>query len=191
MNKYMIALIIIGLLGITACSKKTVKTEKEDAKTTKLSFYDLNATDINGQKISMRKYKGKTILIVNTASKCGYTGQYKQLEELYKKYSNQLVILGFPTNDFFGQEPGSNKDIAEFCTRKFNVTFPMFAKITVKGKDISPIYKWLTDPTQNGWNKKKPSWNFNKYVIDKDGNLIKHFGSGESPLSAKIVSLIK
>ena len=191
MFKKLLSALSMFLLSFTGCDKEPMKTETEKTKIAKTSFYHLAAKDITGKEVSMNQFKGKTILIVNTASKCGYTGQYKELEELYKKYSKDLVVLGFPTNDFFGQEPGTNKEIAQFCSLKYHVTFPMFEKTTTKGSAMSPIYKWLTDPAQNGWNKKKPSWNFNKYIIDKNGNLVAHFGSGESPTSKKIVDLIK
>lgn len=155
------------------------------------SFYQLKAEDIDGKTISMANYKGKYVLIVNTASKCGYTGQYKQLEELYQKYQDKLVVLAFPTNDFLWQEPGSNETIKNFCSTKYQITFPLFAKITVKGKNKSPIYQWLTDPAQNGWCKTKPSWNFNKYLIGPDGNLLAHFDQKVNPLSEKITQLLK
>ncbi|MFT6765761.1 MAG: glutathione peroxidase [Alteromonas naphthalenivorans] len=186
MNKFM--LLALALCVLTACNAKKSNAKKAPAKA---SFYNLKAKDINGHTVPMSKFKGKTILIVNTASKCGYTGQYKELEELYQTFKKDLVILGFPTNDFFGQEPGSNKEIAQFCTRKYNVTFPMFEKTTTKGNDKHDIFDWLTSPSKNGWNKKKVSWNFNKHIIDKNGNLVDRFGSGESPLSKKIKDLIQ
>lgn len=185
----MLTTLTMLLLSLTSCTKKPI--EKERIKEAKTSFYKLDATTIKGETVSMGKYKGKNILVVNTASKCGYTYQYEDLEELSKKYKSDLVILGFPANDFFGQEPGSDKKIEQFCKLKYDISFPMFSKITVKGKNMSPIYKWLTNPEQNGWNSKKPGWNFNKYLIDKSGNLIAHFGSSVEPLSNKITSLIK
>ena len=179
----------ILLLSLTGCAQKTVK--KETHKKPSVSFYSLKAKDIKGNEVSMSKYKGKNILIVNTASECRYTYQYEGLEKLYKKFKNDLVVLGFPTNDFWKQEPGSNKKIEQFCKINYGVTFPLFSKTTIKTKDMSPIYQWLTNPELNGWNKTKPSWNFNKYLIDKDGHLVAHFGSDTKPLSAKITSLIK
>jgi glutathione peroxidase len=185
------AIALMLLTGCTLFGRKAKKNETPKQITPSTSFFNLSATDINGKKHSMSEFKGKYILVVNTASKCGYTGQYKELEELYKKYNSKLVVLGFPTNDFLWQEPGTNKEIQEFCSLKFGVTFPMFEKTTTKGKSKHEIYQWLTDKTLNGWNKTKPSWNFNKYLISPDGKLLEHFGSGIKPLSAKITDLIK
>lgn len=185
MKKHLILVCIPALLFFTSCLSKKTKPQKS-----KTSFYDLQATDIHGKQVLMSKFKGKTILIVNTASKCGYAGQLEELEKLYQKFKNDLVILGFPTNDFWGQEPSSNKEIAQACSRK-KVTFPMFEKTTTKGSAISTIYDWLTDKNKNGWNSKKPGWNFNKYLIDKQGNLVAHFGASTSPKSNKIKKLIK
>ena len=149
MNKLITLFALIALVFITACTKKSESTSPSLKPSAKTSFYNLSAVDINDKSVSMNQFKNKTIVIVNTASKCGYTGQYKELEKLYKTYPNKVVVLGFPTNDFFGQEPGSNKEIAQFCSLKYNVTFPMFQKITTKGSKTSPLYKWLTDPVQN------------------------------------------
>jgi glutathione peroxidase len=184
-------LALILLTGFGLFARKAKKCELVKEITPSQSFFDLSATDINGKKREMSEFKGKYILVVNTASKCGYTVQYKELEELSKKYSSKLVVLGFPTNDFLWQEPGTNAEIKEFCSLKFGVTFPMFEKTTTKGKNKHEIYQWLTDKTLNGWNKTKPSWNFNKYLISPDGKLLQHFGSGVKPLSPKITNLIK
>ena len=154
------------------------------------SFYDLTSRLITGEEIKMSKYKGKKILIVNVASKCGLTPQYSDLEKLYKKYSNKLVVLGFPSNDFLRQEPGSNKEISTFCSNNYSITFPLFEKVKVKGSKKHQAYDWLTDPKKNGWNKKGPSWNFTKYLIDENGKLIKRFSPRTSPLSSEITSLL-
>lgn len=182
MKKYLFLTLIPAFLLFTITHCKKTKSKKGPAKT---SFYNLTAKDIHGKTVSMSKFKGKTILIVNTASKCGYAGQLTELETLYKEFKKDLVVLGFPTNDFWGQEPKSNKEIAQTCSLK-RVTFPMFEKTTTKGSKISEIYDWLTDSEKNGWNNKKPGWNFNKYMIDKKGNLTAHFGAGTSPKSKKI-----
>ena len=182
MNKFLFMGLAIGFLALTTSHCRKSKSKKTSPKK---SFYDLKAKDIHGKKVSMINFKGKTILIVNTASKCGYAGQLTELEALYQEFKNDLVVIGFPTNDFWGQEPKSNKEIAQACSLK-KVTFPMFEKTTTKGSKISAIYDWLTDSEKNGWNKKKPGWNFNKYIIDKKGNLVAHFGAGTSPKSKKI-----
>ena len=155
------------------------------------SFYNLEANSIKGEVIKMDKFKGKKILLVNVASQCGLTPQYSDLEKLYQKYSDNLIVLGFPSNDFLRQEPGSNEGIANFCAKNYSVTFPLFEKIKVKGSKKHAIYQWLTDPKQNGWNKKKPSWNFTKYLINENGKLIKRFSPRTLPLSDEITSLIK
>ncbi len=137
----------------------------------------------------MADYKGKTLLIVNVASRCGFTPQYKGLEEIYKKYKAQgFEVLGFPANNFMGQEPGSNEEIKEFCSLKFHVTFPMFAKISVKGKDIDPLYKYLT--TEAGHNG-DIQWNFNKFLVGPDGKVIERYGSSTDPASDKITQVLE
>ena len=145
------------------------------------SFYDYAANDINGKLISMNSFKGKSILIVNVASRCGYTSQYQGLQELYETYKDSLVVLGFPSNDFLWQEPGSNSDIKLFCQRTYGVNFPMFEKIHVKGKKKHPIYEWLSESKMNGWNNEAPDWNFNKYLLSKKGELIKVFKADVKP----------
>ena len=185
--KHYTFLALISLLTLTSFT--FIHCKKQKPIVAKTSFYDLKAKDVHGKEISMSRFKGKTIIIVSTASKCGYAGQLTELEELYQEFKKDLIVLGFPTNDFWGQEPKSNKEIAQMCSRK-KVTFPMFSKITTQGNEMSTLYDWLTDKNKNGWNKKKPGWNFNKYIIDKKGNLVAHFGAGTSPKSKKIKSLI-
>ena len=155
------------------------------------NFYDLKAITIDGQEISFEKFKGKKVLIVNVASKCGYTYQYEGLQKLHELYGNKVSVLGVPANDFLFQERGSNEEIAEFCESNYGVTFQMFEKITTKGKKQSPVYHWLSNKELNGWNDQKPSWNFCKYIIDEDGKLVGFFDSKVKPLSEEIVSLIK
>ena len=155
------------------------------------NFYDLKAVTIDGQEISFEKFKGKKVLIVNVASKCGYTYQYEGLQKLHELYGNKVAVLGFPANDFLFQERGSNEEIAEFCESNYGVTFQMFEKIPTKGKKQSPVYHWLSNKELNGWNDQKPSWNFCKYIIDEDGKLVGFFDSKVKPLSEEIVSLIK
>jgi glutathione peroxidase len=145
---------------------------------------------LNGEEINFSQYKGKKVLIVNTASKCGYTPQYEDLQWLHENYGDKVAVLGFPANNFGGQEPGTNEEIAGFCKKNYGVTFQMFDKIDVVGKNQHPLYQWLTDPTKNGWNDQAPSWNFCKYLIDENGTLIKFFGSGVNPAEETITSLL-
>jgi glutathione peroxidase len=152
------------------------------------SIYDFKIEGLNGNTIDFAAFKGKKILIVNTASKCGFTPQYEGLEQLYEKHKDKLVIVGFPANDFFSQEPGSNETISEFCKKNYGVTFPMAAKISVKGKDKAPIYKWLCNKEENGVMDAKISWNFNKFLLDENGKLVAHFKSTVKPMSEEIIS---
>jgi len=155
------------------------------------SIYDFKVEGLSGEIIDFAQFKGKKIMIVNIASKCGHTPQYEELERLYQEHEDNLVIVGFPANDFMWQEPGSNEDIAAFCKKNYGVTFPMAAKITVKGKGIAPIYKWLTDKKYNKVESSKVKWNFQKYLIDEQGKLVQHFDPGTKPLSEEIVNAIK
>ncbi len=137
----------------------------------KKTFYDFKVKDIDGNEVDLKKYKGKKILVVNVASECGYTPQYKQLEWLYKNYKDSnLVIIGFPCNDFNGQEPKPEKDIKAFCTKNYGVTFPMMSKIVIKGKDAHPLYNWLQKKAENGVQDNEVKWNFNKFMISEDGS---------------------
>jgi glutathione peroxidase len=155
------------------------------------SIYQFKVSSLDGGTIDFSKFKGKKILVVNTASKCGFTPQYAQLEELYKKYGEKLVIIGFPANNFASQEPGSNEDIKAFCTKNYGVTFPMAAKVSVKGADIAPIYKWLTEKSENGVMDADIKWNFTKFLLDEHGVLLKKFDSNVTPLSDDIVAYLK
>lgn len=143
------------------------------------------------QTIQMKDYAGKMILAVNVASKCGYTSQYADLQKLAEQYKDKLVVIGFPCNQFMGQEPGSEADIAQFCQVNYGVTFPITQKIEVKGKDQHPIYAWLTSKEKNGLDDFKVSWNFNKFLINENGELLRHFGSGTDPLSSEITDYLK
>ena len=156
------------------------------------SFYDFTVKTIDGEDISLSTFKGKKVLVVNVASKCGFTPQYAKLEELYEKYGKvNFVIIGFPANNFLSQEPGSNEEIKEFCTLNYGVTFPMMAKISVKGKDIAPLYKWLTQKSENGVQDAKVGWNFHKFLIDENGKWVASYGSSTNPLSEEIVKWIE
>ncbi|MBI3501704.1 MAG: glutathione peroxidase [Bacteroidetes bacterium] len=148
----------------------------------KKSFYDFKAKDLEGNDVDLHKYKGKKILVVNVASECGYTPQYKELEWLYKNYKDSnFVILGFPCNDFGGQEPGTPAEIKSFCSKNYGVTFPLMAKIDVKGKDIAPIYSWLQKKEENGMQDNDVKWNFNKFLIGRNGEWQGYYPSKIKP----------
>ena len=156
------------------------------------SFYDFTVKDIDGNDFDLSALKGKKVLVVNTASKCGFTPQYKQLEELYEKYGgDDFTIIGFPANNFLKQEPGTNAEIKDFCQKNYSVTFPMMAKISVKGKDMHPVYQWLTEKRLNGVMDSEVGWNFQKYLIDENGNLVDMFKSKVKPNEASIVKWIE
>lgn len=152
---------------------------------------DMKLKTLSGETITLSKFKGKKILIVNTASKCGYTRQYADLQKLYETYKDNLEIVGMPCNQFMMQEPGSNDKIADFCKKNYGVTFTMLEKADVKGDSIHPLYKWLSLKSNNGVLDAKVSWNFNKFLLDENGKMIAHFESGVKPLSDEIVSKIK
>ena len=155
-----------------------------------LSIYDFKITSLEGQQIDLAQYKGKKILIVNTASKCGFTPQYQELETLYQLHKEKLIIIGCPANNFFFQEPKGNEEIATFCKRNYGVSFPMSQKLSVKGKDIAPIYYWLTHKKYNGLQDSKVKWNFQKYLINEQGQLIHIFAPSTSPTSPEVLAAI-
>ena len=154
------------------------------------SIYDFKVEGLDGGTIDFSKYKGKKILIVNTASQCGNTPQYAELEELYKKYSSSLVIVGFPANNFGGQEPGSNSEISSFCKKNYGATFPMAEKVSVKGDDIHPLFKYLLAEAEKLGEKDPIKWNFTKFLIDEHGKLVKVFHNKVLPMSDEVVSAI-
>ena len=156
------------------------------------TIYDFKMKNIDGKEVSLSEYKGKVVLIVNVASHCGHTPQYKDLEALYEKYKDKgLVILGFPANNFMGQEPGSDETIKTFCTSKYNVSFPMFSKISVKGSDMHPLYKYLTSKSENGTFDAPVQWNFQKFLIGKDGKLLSSVDPGTSVNDAEVMKSIE
>ena len=182
MNKVNTWICTVLFMTAVACSERSNMT----------SIYDISVQPIQGESILLNKYRGKTLLIVNTASRCGFTGQYEGLQTLYEKYQNQgFVVLAFPSNNFMGQEPGSNESIATFCETRFQITFPLFAKIDVKGKNKHPLYTWLTSkenhPTYGGG----VSWNFNKFLISPEGELINRFGSRIAPNQKQLIAAIE
>lgn len=151
------------------------------------SFYDFKMKSIDGDMIGFDQFKGKKVLLVNVASKCGFTPQYEDLQKLHELYGNKVAVLGFPANNFGNQEPGSNEEIALFCSANYGVTFQMFEKISVKGDDMDPLYQWLSNEKYNGWNNEAPSWNFCKYLVDEEGKLIAFFPSKVKPLSDELL----
>lgn len=158
-----------------------IKVETNQSnKNAPMDFYSLKAITNSGKEIGFETYKGKKVLLVNLASKCGFTPQYAELEELHQQ-NKDLVILGFPANNFGAQEPGTDEEIATFCKINYGVTFQLFKKDDVKGANKQLVYQWLTDPQKNGWNSEEPKWNFYKYLVDENGNLVNVFSSSVSP----------
>ena len=158
----------------------------------KMSVHEFRVENISGEIFDFAELKGKKIMIVNTASKCGLTPQYMELEELYKKYKSQnFVIVGFPSNDFMSQEPGTNEDILTFCQKNYGVTFPMMSKVKVKGKDKCDIYEYLTNKSKNGFKDGKVKWNFQKYLLNEDGFLVHVISPTIPPNDAQIISWIE
>jgi len=155
------------------------------------SIYEFKMKAIDGSTIDFSTFKGKKLLIVNVASKCGYTPQYEDLQKLHELYGNKVTILGFPANNFGKQEPGTNDEIALFCSENYGVTFQMFEKISVKGDDMAPLYHWLSEEKYNGWNNEAPSWNFCKYLVNEKGELVAFYPSKVEPLSDDIIAKIK
>ena len=190
--KKIFILVLSAVAFLQSCTNQ--KSEQSVAKTQEMmgkTIYDFEVEGLDGGKINFADYKGKKILIVNTASECGFTPQYKDLEELYEKYKGNLVIVGFPANNFGGQEPGSNEEIATFCEKNFGVQFPMAAKVSVKGDDIAPIFKYLTEKELNGVKNSSIMWNFTKFLLDENGTLIDSFASTTKPTSESITKHLK
>jgi glutathione peroxidase len=155
------------------------------------SIYDFKVNGLDGKQIDFSAYKGKKILIVNTASQCGNTPQYADLEKLYEKYKNKLVIIGFPANNFGAQEPGTNAEIKEFCTKNYSVTFPMAEKVSVVGDDIHPLFKYLTEEAKKiGAEEPVIKWNFTKFLVDENGNLVRVFKSKMQPMDPEILKYL-
>ncbi len=179
---------IILILLITLIS---VDYSSNNIKTKPMPIYDITINDIEGKQINLSDFKGKYVLFVNVASNCGFTRQYKDLQTLYDKYKDELVVVGVPCNQFGGQEPGDEEQISIFCSEKYNVTFPMTEKIAVRGSNQHPLYKWLTSKDLNGRKNSSVKWNFQKYLVDKDGNLIDYWYSLTNPTSSKITNYIR
>lgn len=171
---------------MVAMPKKNIEKPKNGNFQNKKTFHDFTFRSIEGKEIPLSNYKGKKVLIINTASECGFTPQFSELEELHLKYNDKVTLLGFPANNFGGQEPGSNHEIAAFCQRNFGVTFQLFEKSEVIGQQQNPVYSWLTHADQNGWNNTPPNWNFCKYLVGENGELLKFYSSSVSPLSEEV-----
>lgn len=188
----MLKLLVISVAFISCMTQTNTLSLKNEVVVSspiaQKSIYDFKVEALDGGKIDFSQFKGKKILIVNTASECGYTPQYEGLEALYEKYKDRLVVVGFPANNFGGQEPGSNEAIKEFCKKNYGVSFPLAAKISVKGADIAPIYKWLCNKSENGVLDAEVKWNFNKFLLDENGKIIAKFDSKVTPMSEELTS---
>ena len=182
---FVVAILTFALISATSVSAQT----KEKPMETSSKLYSFTMKTIDGKDRPLSEYKGKVVLIVNVASKCGYTPQYKGLQEVYLKYKDRgLVILGFPANDFLWQEPGSDKDIQQFCSTKYNVTFDMFSKISVKGKDQHPLYTYLTKESES---PNEVKWNFSKFLVDQKGKVVSYFPSNVEPTAEELTKKIE
>lgn len=189
-NVFLLLLSFIAFLQ--SCTNQ--KSEISKAKTTELmgkTIYDFKVEGLDGKEINFADFKGKKILIVNTASECGFTPQYADLEKVYEQYKDKLVVVGFPANNFGGQEPGTNAEIGSFCQKNYGVTFPMAAKVSVKGDDTAPIFKYLTEQELNGVKNTTILWNFTKFLIDENGKLIDSYVSTTKPTSESITKHLK
>ena len=181
----------VGLLLFSRCAstqeRPKVSATNAPQKAGTSAFYDFKMKTLDGKDFDFATLKGKKVLLVNTASKCGLTPQYEDLEKLHEAYKGKnVVVLGFPANNFMGQEPGSNADIQSFCTKNYGVTFQMFEKLDVTGEKKHPLYQWLTDKSKNGWNEQEPNWNFSKYLVNEQGELVSFFPSKTLPMSKEI-----
>lgn len=178
--------VAVALFIFASCfNQSKIRPQSTDIMSTS-SFYDFKMPALeSGELIDFRQFKGKKVVLLNVASKCGYTPQYADWEAFNKAHGEDVIVLGFPANNFMGQEPGSNDEIAEFCQKNYGVTFQMFEKISVKGDDQHPLYQWLSRKEENGWNDKAPSWNFCKYVVNEQGELTNFFASGVKPDDAE------
>ncbi len=186
-----ILIMITSLIAGIFADKGEIATKPADAIAATQNLYDFKVKSLVGNNVvDLSKYKGKKVVILNVASKCGYTKQYADWEAFYKKHGDKVVVLGFPSNNFGGQEPGTSEEIATFCSKTYGVSFPMFEKVEVIGDNKSPIYQWLTTKDKNGWNDKVPTWNFCKYVINEKGELTNFFASKILPTDAEFLKAV-
>ena len=191
MKKLFIVLLSAGAFLQSCKNQKSEISQTENTKNEmKKTIFDYKVESLDGKEINFADFKGKKVLVVNTASECGFTPQYADLEKLAKDYEGKLVVIGFPANNFGGQEPGSNTEIGAFCEKNFGVTFPMAAKVSVKGDDIAPIFKYLTQKDLNGVKNTTIMWNFTKFLIDENGHLIDTFISTTKPTSESITKYL-
>jgi len=195
-RKYVITIFATLFLGAIALysmySTQTNKVivrpmENTTIDSTASSIFQFTVNSLDGKPVSLEQFKGKKIILLNVASECGFTPQYADWQKFYDANKESVVVLGFPANDFGAQEPGSAAEIGSFCQKNYGVTFPMFEKVSVKGESQAPLYKWLTDPAQNGWNSQAPSWNFCKYIVDENGKLTHFFASNVKPDNAQFM----
>ena len=189
MKKLFIVLLSIGAF-LQSCTNHKQEISKDKSNEMK-NLYDYKVESLDGKEINFADFKGKKVLIVNTASECGFTPQYADLEKVAEQYKDRLVVVGFPANNFGAQEPGSNAEIGAFCQKNFGVTFPMAAKVSVKGDDIAPIFKYLTEKDLNGVKNTNILWNFTKFLVDENGKLIDSFISTTKPTSESITKYLK
>ena len=189
MKKIFIILLSVGAF-LQSCTQQKKEISQDKTQQMK-AIYDYKVESLDGKEINFADFKGKKILIVNTASECGFTPQYADLETLSKDYKDKLVVVGFPANNFGGQEPGSNAEIGAFCQKNYGVTFPMAAKVSVKGDDTAPIFKYLTEKDLNGVKNTTILWNFTKFLLDENGKLIETFISTTKPTSESITKYLK
>lgn len=188
---WLVLLLTFVALQCVGQNKQNQNNSKNSNMQTTQTFHDFTVKDIDGKEFDLASLKGKKVLVVNVASKCGLTPQYEDLQALYDKYKDRnFTVIGFPANNFAGQEPGTNAQIKEFCTLNYGVTFPMMDKISVKGKDQAPVYNWLTHKSENGKIDQEVTWNFQKFMIDEEGNLVDVVRPKESPMSEKIIKWI-
>lgn len=183
-----IGIIIAGIMAFFSknllkniFSKKQTILSSTQMSNYKGSFYDFTVNDLSGKPVNLKEYEGKTVILINVASKCGFTPQYADWQKFHEKYGDKVAVLGFPANNFMSQEPGSSEEIAEFCQKNYGVTFRMFEKVEVAGNNKAPLYNWLSKKDLNGWNDQEPTWNFCKYLINKDGKLTHFFESKITP----------
>ncbi|MBL7798572.1 MAG: glutathione peroxidase [Saprospiraceae bacterium] len=194
MIKNVVFLFLLGasaLLSVSCFDTSKVASRPAEAgaaSKSKTSFFDFTVNSLDGAPVRLEQFRGKKIIVLNVASKCGYTPQYADWEKFYSEHKDNTVVLGFPCNDFMGQEPGSAEEIAAFCESNYHISFPLFEKVHVKGDEKAPLYRWLTDPAQNGWNSQEPTWNFSKYLINEKGELTHFFASKVKPDSPEFLA---
>ena len=190
LNRVLIVAFSLAFLSLYSMPNGSNIVSDNPTKESTSTIFSYKLKNIYGDVITLDKFKGKKILIVNVASHCGYTSQYNDLQKLQDRFKDKLQVIAFPCNDFGFQEPGTSKQIAEFCEVNYNIKFPIMEKINIRRSPTHPLYEWLSNSELNGWNDSKPKWNFYKYLIDENGNLINLFNSGISPLSSHITESI-